>query len=93
MSCSTAPSEHSSNESDYVTSRFRRHHSTSEEYDPLEDSDRVTDQTSVRSPTPVPAPSPLPTRRLRVQATARKSVPLPVRETFTLPPRDKAVPL
>ena len=87
MSHSTSPSEYSADESGYITSRLRRNHSTSEEYDPSEDSNATTNETPVQSSTPV---SSLPA--LRVQVTTRKSVPLPVRVTFPVPPRDGGDP-
>ncbi|KAI3771265.1 hypothetical protein L6452_02425 [Arctium lappa] len=97
MSQSTDPTEYSADESGYITSRPRGNPSTPEEYDSLEDSDAATTETPVRSPAsvlPSPAPehSPSATRGPRVRATARMSVPLPVRVTLPVPPRAEGEP-
>ena len=92
MSRSTSPTEYSADESGYVSSRVKRTPEPSEEYDPSEDSDMATDQSLTRFATPAPKPSPQPAHGPRVRVTARKSVPVLVRSTFTIPRRDETGP-
>lgn len=90
MSSSSTPTEHSADESGYVTSRPRRDPPIVEEEDPSEASDEANSGTPIRSPVsvipPPVIPSPAP-RGPRVRVTARKSVPLPRRVTFATPSR------
>jgi len=88
----SSTNEHSADESGYITSRFRRDRTPSEEYDPSEHSyhsdDDIT-ESSARSLTPVP-PHPMPAppaaaRGLGFRALARKRVPIPVRVSFSAP--------
>ena len=92
MSRSTAPIEYFADESDYVRCRSRRTLETTEDDDPSEDRDATTDRFPTRSTTPASDPPPQLARRPRVRVTARKSVPLPIRRTFTFPHRDEAGP-
>jgi len=76
----------------------RRDRSVSEDTDPSEHSFDTADSSTrsatsrSRSATPIPEPPPRSVFGTRVRVTARKSVPIPIRRTFTIPPRDEAEP-
>ena len=81
------------------TSQSRRGWSVSEDTDPSEHSyhsDDIADSSTrsvtsrSRSATPIPEPPSRSGYWTGVRVTARKSVPLPIRRTFTIPHRDEA---
>ena len=83
------------------TSQSRRDRSILEDTDPSEHSyhrDDIADSPTrsvtsrSRSATPIPEPPSRSGYWTGVRVTARKSVPLPIRRTFTIPHRDEAGP-